>query len=655
MATREELLLALERADEQGNITDAEMIARMIDDGKYDDVPSLDESFGEPEEVGFFEQEGGQLIGGIALGIKGAQMGAPYGPWGVVGGGAVGSFIGGTVGDLTQQGYQVVTDSPLSPKNIEESLTRAFKSGGEEGMYDLAGSIFFKGAKPLWDVTGGKLWSLVRPKPIKGIEQFAKTIEEHGGSLTASQMTNNRLVDTVEGLAGSTWGGSKIIKDARTINDQAITNYTSSYINSFNRNTKEILSDEGIGTLFLNGLEAGRTIHSKMGGEMYVQLDELYKPLMRTKTVVQETPTGILDQAGKMLSRKVTQEVTTEVLPVSTKALKDFARKELNKSSGTKQKSLGNWSKKELNDILKFDDTISFAEAQAYRSKLLSEARNAQKPQALGEGMSSGMISALAKKADAIIEQGALATKNPEFIASWRNANTFWKEGKEVFANKFMSKLAEKNGSAVGKHLFNSAPEDIRKAHLALKKAASLSKGTADEFSFAQTWLDVQQGYVQKLIADTVSTAPGKVGEISVDKLGKWFVKGTDKGKKLESIFTKEQRQGISTFMKSVQAMQKKPVGEGSFMVTVGQAGLVLNALGGFGQTSQDFAGFTGDVAVFTITPYALAKMLTRPKLAKSIAGVVRMSNKKNLGRAAWAAIAKVIGTANEYNNTGEE
>lgn len=650
MATREELLVALEQADDQGNITDAEMIARMINDSEYDDVPSLDRPFGAPEEPGFFEQEGGQLVGGIGGGIRGAQMGSTLGPWGTVAGGAIGSFIGGGTGDLTQQGYQLATDSKLAPKNIEESLTRAFKSGGEEGMYDLAGSLFFRGGKPLWNVTGGKLWSLVRPKPIKGIEQVAKTIEEHGGSLTASQMTTNRLVDTVEGLSGSTWGGSKIIKDAREINDQAITDYTSSYINSFNRNTKEILSDEGIGTMFLNGLEAGRTVHSKMGGEMYVQLDELYKPIMRTKTVVQEAPTGILDASGKMLSKKTTQTVEKEVLPVSTKALKDFARKELDKFSGTKQKALGNWSRKELNDILQFDDAISFAEAQSYRSKLLSEARNAQKPQALGEGMSSGMINSLAKKADEIIEQGALATKNPEFIASWRNANNFWKEGKEVFANKFMSKLAEKNGSEVGKHLFNSAPEDIRKAHTALKKAEALSKGTADEFSFKQTWLDVQQGYVQKLIADTVSTT----GEVSVDRFGKWFVKGTDKNKKLNTIFTKEQQHSLDIFGKSVAAMQKKPVGEGSFMVTVGQAGLVLNALGGFGQTSQDMAGFTGDVAVFTITPYVLAKMLTRPNLAKAIAGVVGMSGKKKLGREAWAAIAKIIGTANEYN-TGEE
>ena len=649
MATREELLMALEQADAQGNITDAEMIARMINEGDYEDVPSLDEDFGKPETPGFFEQHTGEMAGGIAGGIYGGIKGAPYGPWGVIGGSAIGSFVGGAGGDFGQQAYQIGVDSPLAPKSIEESLQRALKAGGEQGMWDLAGSLFFKGGKPIWDVTVGKMWSAVRPKPIEGIEEVIKITEQHGGSLTASQMTSNRLVDTVEGLSGSAWGGQKILEDARRLNDEAIKGYTNSYIKTFNNNTKEVLSDEGIGTLFLNSIEAGKNIHSKMGDEMYKHLDTLHKPLMKKQTVVKEEPTGILGAAGNMIGKKVVTTTEKEMLPVSTTALKEFARKELAKTAGTKQKALGNWSRKELEDILKFDERISFAEAQAYRSKLIAESRS-KAPTALGEGKSAGMAKTLSKQADHMIEEAALATKNPEFIAAWRSANQFWKEGAETFSNKFMVSLAQKNGSEIGKHLFNAAPEEIRKAHVALKKAEAFAKGTDDAFSFQQTWLDMQQGYIQKLIADTVSTAPGKAGELSIDKLGKWFVPGTDKAKKLNAVFTPNQRKSLEIFMNNVQKMQKRPQGEGSFMVTVGQAGLVLSMTGLLGDDAEKIAAdLPGGAGTYIIAPYVLAKMLVNPKLAKSLAGVTNMSGRAGLGRAAFAAIAKVIGVANEY------
>lgn len=647
MATREELIGALQQADEAGNTEDAGIIAEMIRNGAFEDtldVPSLDEPFGEKKEPGFFETETGQLSGGIVFGLRGAQMGSVYGPWGTIAGGALGAGYGGFIGELGQQAWQVATDNPYSPKNINESLSRAFKAGGEEALYDLAGGLFFKG--------GSSAWNAIRPKPIEGIKEVQETITKYGGSLTASQMTTHRMVDTIETLSESAWGGGAL-KEARKLNDDAIVRYTNDYINTFNKNADEILSDEGLGALFINGIEVGNKLHSKIGGDMYSYLDVLYKPLIKKRTIVKEYPTGVLDATGSMLSKKTSQTIEKEVLPVSTKALKDFARKELKKYSGTRQKGMSSWGKKELEDILKFDDSISFAEAQAYRSKLLEEGRIASSGTGLklGQGKTSSLITSLSGVADDIIEQGAMRTKNPEFIEAWRGANDFWKAGKETFGNKYMASLMKKNPSAIGKKLFNSDPEDVRKAQQALRKASKLSKGTANEFSFSNTWLNMQQGYVQKLIADTVTP---QTGEISIPKLSKWFSKGTDNNKKLATAFTAEQIAGLRSFMNSVKAMQKLTVGEGSFMVTVGQAGLVLNALGGFGQTSKEAVDFTGDVAVYTITPYVLSKMLTRPKLAKMIAGVIRMKGRPKIGTMAWATISKLIAASQDIDLLGE-
>ena len=662
MATQQELIEGLQAADAAGDTESAQIIADMISEGNYD-VPSLDESFGSPEEPGFFERETGGLAGSIAGGIKGFQK-TPGNFLTKSIGGALGAAVGGFSGDIAQQEYQKATSSSLAPKTLEEQLGRAFKYGGESALYDLAGNSIFK--------LGSVVWKGVRPKGIEGgagVDKLisSQTVSEAGynankklydkyglkvgdnipASLTASQLTTNRLVRTIETLTESSWGGGAITRQ-RELNDLAISEYTTKYINNFNNTAGEILNDEGLGLLFVNAIEAGKKMHGKIGDELYSNLDKLFKPLMKKVMVEEKVSTGILDSAGKMLNKTTTTLVEKEILPVSTKSLKDWARKELAKTSGTKHKALSGWSKKELESILKFDDTISFAEAQLYRSKLISEARNvAKRGEALGEGRSGALAKTLSKKADEMITQGAINTKNPEFISKWREANAFWKEGSENFSNKFMTSLLTKDASQIGKTLFKSTPEQIRGVQASLRKAAKLDPNV----NFKQTWLDMQQGYMQKIMSDTLDP---KTSEVSIHQLSQWLKPHSDKNKNLIAAFTKEQRSGLKSFSNSVEAMQKVPGAEGSFMVTVGQAGLVLAGLGSLGYQEWKGQDIAGDIALYTITPFVLAKLLLRPKWARTIAHVMRMKGRPNLGSAAASTIAKLIAAANEIELLGE-
>ena len=614
------------------------------------DVPSLEDIFGTKEQVasendaGFFEKETGRMGGSIGGSIAGARYGAPLGVPGVIGGAIGGAALGGGVGDYLQQEYQKFTDSSLAPKTFKEQAGRALVAGGEEALWEMAGQGLFK--------IGSKIWNYVRPSKIEGIDEVSKSIEKHGGQLTASQMTNNKLVDTVEGLVESTWGGT-LMTEARNINKQAVRNYSDDYVTHFSSVAGKELTDEGVGTLFLNSLEVGSKIHSKIGGDYYANLDTLYKKTFEDVFIYKDVPTGILDASGKMLGKKSSQVVEQEVLPVSTKKLKELARKLLKQASPIKGKSLPTWGEKELKDILDFDDTISFKLAQEYRSKLLAEGRTAGKGanSQLGEGGSDTLVTSLSKIADDMIQDGALKTNNPEFIAAWREANSFWKEGKEIFNNKFIAKLGKTNGSAIGKKLFASDIEDIRLAKKALRKAADLSKGTADEFSFTSVYSDMQQGFMQKIIGEAMTPVTGKHAEaISLETLGKWFKKDTPDSNKFMAAFNPAQREGLKSFYSSVKAMQKLPVGAGSFMVTVGQAGLVLNTLQGTIPALQ----FGGDIATYTIGPIVLAKLLTHPKWSKVIAGVVRMNGRPKLGTAATSTILKLIAASQEIELLGE-
>ena len=141
MATQQELIEGLQAADAAGDTESAQIIADMISEGNYD-VPSLDESFGSPEEPGFFERETGGLAGSIAGGIKGFQK-TPGNFLTKSIGGALGAAVGGFSGDIAQQEYQKATSSSLAPKTLEEQLGRAFKYGGESALYDLAGNSIF--------------------------------------------------------------------------------------------------------------------------------------------------------------------------------------------------------------------------------------------------------------------------------------------------------------------------------------------------------------------------------------------------------------------------------------------------------------------------------------------------------------------------------
>jgi len=136
---------------------------------------------------------------------------------------------------------------------------------------------------------GSKLWQFAKPKKIGGVDEVdetlgnqvvseagydanKKTYDKYGlkigdtipAQLTAAQLTANKMVGTIETLAESSWGGGAITKQ-RELNDLAISEYTSKYINNFNDTAGEILTDEGLGLLFKNGIEAGKTMHKNDG------------------------------------------------------------------------------------------------------------------------------------------------------------------------------------------------------------------------------------------------------------------------------------------------------------------------------------------------------------------------------------------------------
>jgi len=106
-------------------------------------------------------------------------------------------------------------------------------------------------------------------------------------------------------------------------------------------------------------------------------------------------------------------------------------------------------------------------------------------------------------------------------------------------------------------------------------------------------------------------------------------------------IKTKEQRFAIKKFMSAIEGAQRKPQGSGTFMVTVGQAGLVLAGLGGGGYAA---AGLPGAIAALTITPAMFARALTNPKVTGWLASGLHMKPTHKNYAAQIAKIANFFG-----------
>lgn len=641
MATIEEILDAAFSGDVQ-------QISDIATEVSQQTVPveevNLEEAFGTAKQVeeesrpSFVEEGLPQMVGGVAAGMYGYQKTPGPVPVKMAGGG-ISAFLGGAGGETGTNIYQTMTDSPYAPKSVSDALKEAYTAGGEEMMYDLLGNIAFKG--------GSAIYQWARPKPAADVtDEAINLIEKFGGSLTPAQLSDSVFLNQVEGILRETWGASGQYKKLSDLNQKAIDNYLDDYIKNFNQVSDDILTDEGVGILFQNIYKAGEKSHSQIGGEMYKNLDDLYKTLYKPKQVTKETPTGFIDAGGNMLSKKTSQTVFEEVLPVSTKKLKDYANKVLNDAKATNYTGLASSAKSLLEKIRGFDDSVSFEVAQQFRSKILSEIRIAEQAgakgtQAAGEGGVAFTLKDISKLTDDVIEQGAVSTGNKEFIDAWRKANKWWKTGKSIFNDKLIRSYLDKNASKVGADLLNQSPEVIRAAKKVIRASAKLNKT-----SFTKDWQQIQQGYIRNMLG----SLRNETGAISVPKLEKYFIKYTPQNKNLLSTFSKEQVEGLRAFKEAIKLAEKKPLSQGAFAVKILQASLILEIptnLLGLGDFKYAAAGSV------TIGPAMLAKFINNPTMAKRLAGIIRQSGRTKFTRAFAQTLMRFLGEATKVE--GEE
>lgn len=529
------------------------------------------------------------------------------------------AWSGAVAGDVLQSAAQ----GDLKKHTWATALDSAFDAGNEEAIYELLGI----------GVVGGvaKLGSFAAGKPYMNIQWIKDKIAASGGKLTASQIVDGTILDTIEGLAEVSWGGGHI-RNVRTLNDQAINKYVFDFQENFIEQAGKLDTNWELGRVYQQAIEIGQKQHKLVGGQMFEHLDE----------VVQRTKFGSYDGSGQnMLNR------TTGTMPanagtrglVSTKSLKDWAKRELNQIKGV-EGSIDSWRYSYLNKILdpkNLGDHIDFKAAQKLRSSWLEQIRKFENKTSDAYSLSDA---AAVKSMTKYIDDGMQVTATKlggDFLSEFRAANKFWKTGANRLSNQTINSIINKNPEKVGAQIFGAGEvSEIRRARQALKSAEFFGKqGAGQQVNFNQTWQKMQQGYLAEIISGARTASKTELtsgigknygddiagGELGIPALKKLF---TDKEtfETFQAAFTKPQRFEIKKFMSAIEAAQRRPLGAGTFMVTVGQAGLVIGAIGGTGFAA---AGSAGAVAALTITPAMLSRALTNPTVTSWLASGLHM------------------------------
>jgi len=533
------------------------------------------------------------------------------------------AWTGGAGGDLLQSSAQ----GDLKKHTWNTAVNSAFDAGNEEAMYELLGLTVVGG------VVKAAQWAV--GKPYMNIKWIKDQITKSGGNLTASQVVDGTILDTLEGLTEASWGG-RHIRETRKLNDTAINNYVFEFQENFIENVAKPLSDFEAGRMFQNAVGVAQAQHKKIGGQMFDHLDEVVEANRKfeLKPITNINDSAILDPSGTTIQTVVQGVKKTEILPVSMKTVKGWAKEELNKIKGI-EGSIKSWRYNYYNTLInQTDDFISFSAAQKLRTEWLEKGRNfANKAQPTFSQADFGATKQLTQQLDRSMGDAA-AKMGDEFNAEYRTANKFWKAGKKRLENELVSRLMNSNAEKVGSKIFATGNvTEIIKARQSLKAAENFTKGSNSPIVFKDTWEKMQQGYISSIInksrqgTELTKGAAEKFGsdiaggELNIPALKQLFT-DPDKLKTFNSAFTKDQRTSVKKFMSAVEAAQKRPEGAGTFMVTVGQAGLVIAGLGGGGYA---VGGIAGAVASLTITPAILARALTKPEFTNLLANGLHM------------------------------
>jgi hypothetical protein len=535
---------------------------------KYPDAQKLDDgrlAYTNPatKKLTVVDEEGltlGDLadLAGLLPEMGGATIGAlATSPIPVPGARPLGAALGASAGEVIRS-------------KIEERITGTLPEPGERATRLLTSA----GGAMTGEAIGGTITKSMAPfaKRIQPkIRQSIETLKRYGGYLTPSQATEARGLDILENIAeGSLMGGEPFRVFKEETQRQALFRWSRAIAGTAGKKA----SPEEIGVITKAAIENSTKVFHRATKVLYKNVDEL------AKEVTVDT-VDIRKSARRMMREAVI------ISPVSKKALAPTLRSRT--------------AVRILKDFINLPSEISFAEAQELRSSLSALSRNLIANDVLPAKM-AGVAKTLTKTINESIDKRGYGLTG-EALDAFNKANTFYREGKELFNSTLIKSLAKMNPEAIGKAVIK--PGQITNIKQ-LKKVVD-----------KDTFKSITRGYLEDLLQPDPSTKVIK-GKALINKLVEMG------NESLNEMFSYSP--SIPARLKEFALVAGKVeagtgVGTGKVLIQLTQGGAALTLAGSALQSMSGGGEFPEKrllgATTILLGPAMLARMFTNPVMIK--------------------------------------
>lgn len=427
------------------------------------------------------------------------------------------------------------------------------------------------------------------PEAAGLIDDYAKV----GGHFSPTELDRRFSLRIQESFSRGSFGAQEIFQEFEEKQGKASLTFAKNIIDSIAKGVARE-TPEQIGETFAEGI-------TRPGGRIFNILDDLVNPLYTQ-----------IDELGKGAK-------------VSTKTLKQFAKKHLATDGRLKGQFLSPSGKNKLSSLLELDDSLSFSDMRTLRSSFLKDIQK----MARDVDQSQGIIKQLAGITDqAIFDPKAARGLDSKALNLLRNTNALYKSAQQGIKTTFPESLAKrllKNPSSVVKQVFpNNNPHAIRMLRESLVEPVSGKpsvKGKA-------LWNQLRQSWLSEAVDQST-----KDGIVKPKVFNNLLTKLTDDG--FSEMFPEKE---VAKNVKRIPALfstagRTPPTGAALFSRGAQVTGVAIM----YGSAKEgNLVGVTaGGVLVFG--PLAFAKLATHPR------GVKFLTSGMNLKPGAKALVPNAV------------
>jgi hypothetical protein len=558
-------------------------------------------------------------IGGLAGGVIGAATTRT--PQGAMTGralaqqavrGVIGSGLGAATGTALESGVKTAMGMPVP---LTKTAADMLSNSVTNMALDATGNVVFNMLGKGYRVTKDALLKAGVLPPMDTSAQEAKRVaqellQKYGGSLTEYQITGTTGAKVRESVGRSGFSGQS------TFDQLAETN-----LNALRQERDKILdtvSDEAI-----TAIAAGKSVRDIIQGSNE-KLSQLTNPFYEV----------ILPSRGVNIPVDLTsvQKYATDKLTEAAKPTK----------TGEPEVVLGSAVSGVLNDIQKFADSVSFADAQKLRSMLTTRLRDVQvefgkqSPVAYHLRQTIGNI-------DAVMDTAAKQL-DPDLLSQYRSTQKFYRESLEKLFPETVLKILVKEPERIGEAIYKAGNQsEIR----AIKDALAQAKTIDPSIDIKSVQQALNRGYVESFLGE--QGAENTLKEFVA--IGTKLRKDANFRRTFEEALSPEAQNSIRALSKTAEISSKTPGGSLSLFVTGKQAEAVSSlaaVLAGSGAASLSQDPLLGAAvgAGVLLTPKVFAKIATNPKAASQLVGLEKEISKAGMTGAAAAKLAKIYNDA---------